>query len=57
MQDAVYKEVLQTLQQQLINALNEKGVDTGQPSQPVETPEKVKAENTIKLQRSKSYNG
>jgi len=42
MQDAVYKEVLQTLQQQLINALNEKGVDTGQPSQPVETPEKVK---------------
>lgn len=42
MQDEQYKAVLQVLQQQFINAMNEKGQDTGQPSQEVEMPEKVK---------------
>lgn len=41
--DKEYQIVLQVLQQQFINTLNQQGVDTGQPSQEVEVPEKVKA--------------
>jgi hypothetical protein len=42
-QDQEYQLVLQTLQQQFINALNKKGVETGVESEEVELPEKVKA--------------
>lgn len=45
-QDAMYKQIVASLQQQLINALNQKGVNTGQESQQVETPEQIKEKLT-----------
>lgn len=42
LQDKQYQAILQTLQQQFINALNERGHDTGQPTQETEPPEKIK---------------
>ena len=45
-QETIYKEVLKTLQQQFINALNSQGQDTGQESQQVEPPENIKAKFT-----------
>lgn len=42
-QDAMYEEVLAQLQQQFINSLNQKGMDTGVETQEVEPPEKIKA--------------
>lgn len=42
-QDQQYQEILRTLQQQFINALNSKNYDTGQPTQDTEPPQKIKA--------------
>lgn len=42
LQDAEYQSVLKVLQQQFINTLNQRGMDTGQPSQGVEMPENIK---------------
>lgn len=41
-EDEQYKKILQVLEQQFINMMNEKGVDTGQESQEIEPPEKIK---------------
>ena len=41
MEEEKGKAIMKTLQQMFINALNEQGVDTGQQSQEVETPEQV----------------
>lgn len=42
-QQQEYEQILQALQQQFINTLNERGADTGQPSQETEIPENIKA--------------
>ena len=42
MEDELYQVILQNVQQQFINAVNEAGVETGQPSQEAEPPPKVK---------------
>lgn len=41
--DTEYKMLLSTLEQMFINELNQKGAQTGQPTQEVELPAKVKA--------------
>lgn len=43
MQNQEYQLILQNLQQQFINTLNQQGANTGQPSQEVEMPEKIRA--------------
>ncbi len=45
-QEEQYKQILASLQQQFINALNQRGVDTGQPDQEVEMPDAIKAKLT-----------
>lgn len=42
LQEKEYQEVLKVLEQQFINQLNQQGMDTGVPSQEVETPEVIK---------------
>lgn len=42
-QDAEYAEILQSLQQQFINTMAQKGADVGQPQQEVELPSNIKA--------------
>jgi hypothetical protein len=42
-QDAMYKDILKSLEQQFINALNASGQDTGVPSEQPQLPEKIKA--------------
>ncbi len=42
-QDAIYQDILKSLEQQFINYLNEKGQETGVPTQDVELPDKIKA--------------
>ncbi len=42
-QEKMYKDILASLEQQFINSLNEAGQETGQPSQPYEPPNKIKA--------------
>lgn len=41
-QEEQYKAILQSLQQQFINGLNKKGVETGQESQSVDMPDSIK---------------
>lgn len=41
-QDLQFKELLRSLEQQFINILNQRGQDTGQPTQDVELPENIK---------------
>jgi len=42
-QEQQYQALLQVLQQQFINSLNQRGMDTGQPDQEVEPPENIKS--------------
>lgn len=41
-QEEQYKKILQILEQQFVNMMNEKGDETGIPSQEIEPPEKIK---------------
>lgn len=42
-QEQLYKQILASLEQQFINALNQEGGETGLPSEEVQLPEKIRA--------------
>lgn len=56
-QEEQYKSILQIVQQQFINILNQKGMETGQPSQETDTPEGVKKKFTSNYRDQRAMMG
>lgn len=56
-QDQQYQEILASLQQQFVNSLNNKGMDTGQESQEPELPEGIKKKFTSNYRDQRAIMG
>lgn len=56
-QDQEYQAILQSLEQQFVNELNKRGANTGQDSQEVELPEKIRGKFTSNYRDERAIQG